>query len=182
MIDTALFKACGASYEDIDTMIQNIARKIAGRKHVEMLDDLISEGWIIVMESIPNFSPERGIKLTTYLWMSVNGGLIRFATKRNKLQQMLTHNDEQMPVVSTENVPHSDVLFNNPYQMQPDTAYEKRECITLWQQLSAEFDNDIQEILEKTPKRADITKRKAISRYRKRKLSKLQASVKLMLT
>ena len=178
-----LFSKFGTTYETIQEMISSIARKIAGNHSSdEYLEELESEGWIIVLETIPEYVPGRGVKLTTFLWMAVNGGMLRYALKRNKRQRIFTGDDAEMHEISTESVPKSGVFNDNPYLMEPDVMYEKAERTRIWREMRDQNEEDIDFLLKKTPKSADQTVRKELSRYRKRKLLRLQASVQCLLS
>lgn len=183
MCNESVFCKYDTSYESINAMITGIALKLVGNHPSdEYLDELLSEGWMIVIETLPGYVPERGNKLTTYLWMAVYGGMIRYIVKKTRRESIMLQNDKTTPVMTTESVPNSGIYEGNPYLMQPDTVYEKLERAAVWEQVCVEHRDDICDILQKTPKHCDLSMRKTVSRNRKRKLSQLQASVKLMLS
>ena len=62
---------------DYINLVRSIARKIK-YKYMPLaeLDELVSYGTIAMMESIPNFDPNRGVKFSTYASYRIFGGII----------------------------------------------------------------------------------------------------------
>ncbi len=173
MIDGNAFQKYGTDYETVLGMLRCIVFKIAGgHRNREYIEDLISEGWLIICELMREYDPERG-KLTTYLWMPVYGALLRYSVKKNHLIRQYDE-EEEKPLISTDNIANSGVFDGNPWMMSPDVVYEKKERVRVYHTVVANHQEEVREYTRKTPKCADLSTRKDISRKRMRAIRKLQ--------
>lgn len=178
MIDGNSFQKFGTDYETVLGMLRCIVFRIAGcRRNREYIEELLSEGWLIICELMHDYDPSRG-KLTTYLWLPVYGALLRYSVKKNHQTQYI---EQDMPAVSTENIANSGVFDGNPWIMSPDVVYEKKERAKVYHQVVAKHQEEVSEYVRKTPKSADFYTRQNISRKRKRAIKTLQNTAQAIL-
>lgn len=171
-MDKDMFELCYTEYEDIQGMIEAVSHRIAGGSlKNERIPDLIAEGWISVLEMVPYFEPDRGIKFTTYIWNHLNGRLLRAAIKMKELDDAEELRDIYC---STDSEPRSCEFEIDPYRMSPDKVYDKTERRRLWQAVKEQETSSVQACLAETPFNADPLTRMHYSRQRRRRMSRLQ--------
>ena len=176
-MDAGIFEHCQTDYETLHSMIRAVAYKLLGRRpDREILDELIAQGWVIVMEMLPKFDPSRGARVTTYLWSQLNGRLMRFALDLRMRREEVSH---AVPNVSTENAFNSGIFDVNPYRMQPDVVFEKTERADAWQYLKSNCEHEIHTYLQAANTKEPLERVHA-SRCRKRQVARLQARLKIL--
>ncbi len=179
-VNADIFERCHTSYEAINTMLRNIASQILGRKGAaEAIQELVSEGWMLVMEMLPDFDPERGGRVTTYLWPQINGRLRRYAVKQAREKNCIVPSDD-IPDRATDCMPVSGIFEACPYRMAPDAVYERTEKARAWASIQDEFHSDISVCLNRCSN-ADSRTRTSVSRIRQRKIDKITARMMLLM-
>lgn len=171
-MDKNMFEICYTEFEDIQGMIEAISCRVAGSSlKRERIRDLIAEGWVYVLEMVPYFEPERGIKFTTYIWNHLNGRLLRAAIRMKELDDTEELRDIYC---STDSELRSCEFEIDPYRMQPDKVYDKTERRRLWQAVKEQETSSVQACLAETPLNADPLTRMHYSRQRRRRIARLQ--------
>lgn len=169
------FELCHTEYEAIQGLIEAICCRIAGHSlKGEQLKDLKAQGWLYVLEMVPQFDPERGIKFTTYIWHHLNGRLLRAAVRMKALADA---EELREGVCSTDNALRSCEFEVDPYRMSPDMVYDKAERKRLWQAVKTKDASSVQACLEETPEHADALTRTQFSRMRRQRIARLQTTM-----
>lgn len=178
-----IFEKCQTDYESIHSLVTVVARAVVGEELGEdILEELIGEGWILAIELMSMYNPERGCKLSTYLWQQLSWRLKRY-------YQMLLRKYDNEPLpddnmnmkLSTEGVPNSNIYEGNPYIMSPDTVYEKMERVEIWTRIKDEYASKVERCLSSTPPNADTSMRTRMSRMKQRELVRLRISVQKLI-
>ena len=75
-----------------------MVKKMAHQWHAEpraSFDDMVSEGNMAVLKAYRNFNPERGVKLSTYVYHSINHALIAYRKENSFLMHCSTHHQKK---------------------------------------------------------------------------------------
>ena len=170
-----IFEHCHTEYEVIQKLIEAVCSRVAGSSlKKERQKDLVSLGWIYVMEMVPLYEPERGIKFTTFIWNHLNGRLLRAAMRMKQHDDMAVLEER---FCSTDTEMYSCEFEVDPYRMSPDKVYDKIERKQLWMSIKEQESSSVQACLAETPVHADAVTRTKLSRMRRQRISRLQTAM-----
>ena len=157
------FHQCGLSYGELDSMLRRIVCKFLGYYQTEeMVDEFVSEGWMIVLEMIDKFDPNLGIKFSSFVWMRLQGHYNRH------LRKLLSLSGEEPDETteSTEDWDECSVFELNPYCQTPERYLECVENLNLWKTLKKVHSDTIRSCMQQAPNASDNRIRKRFSRNR----------------
>ena len=156
----------------VDRVVGYLAR--ASRKSLR--DELYSEAWLCTLEFLPLFEPDRGMKLSTFLWGRILWRLRRYIHECEQLSAQ-SGEEKEIEALSTESAPETMLFEYNPYQSTPDVVYERKENISLWQKLKRMHPDAVDACVSSTHL-ASSTHRANLSKQRKMALPMLQKALK----
>ncbi len=165
----------GVDYHTLSAVIKVVALKVVGsRPEDDLIEDLMSEGWIGVLEELENFDPTRGVKATTYLWDRLYGRLYRHM---RELRRMVTGGGYGRR--STENCVEGSMFEANPYEQTPERVCEFCDNVSMWEKIKHEHRQVISVYMKRTPSNSDERARKQISRTRRRCVMSIREAMDL---
>lgn len=180
-MNSTFFDHCQIDYKTVARLIKSVSVKILGASITEdRLNEMISEGWIVALEAMKTYDPSRGAQASSYIWGSLWHKLRRHCGLMYQNLNMHAHDDCICEQVSTDTIPQSGIFDSNPWGMQPDVMYEKKERLTFWEQIKSMNESGIQCCLACHPKSPTAAERAMAYRRKKRYLDKMQASYQMM--
>lgn len=175
-----IFERCGIQYETVLKLIRSISAQVLGPYLCEdRLQDLISEGWVIALDALQAFDPERGAKASTYLWLQLNSRLRRYHASACERSQRMCGDETVCETFSTDKYPCSGIFDGNPWGMSPDVIYEKKERLKFWDQVKTLNESGVACCLSCAS--GSAAERALAYRRRKRYMDKMQASYQMIL-
>ena len=182
-MEDSIFERCQTDYESIRDLIVVVARAVVGvDPSQDILEEIIGEGWLLAIEMMSVYDPQRGCKLSTYLWQQLTWRLRRYYQMILRKYDNASLPEASTDVkLSTEGVPNSNIYEGNPYVMSPETVYEKMERAEIWTRIKSEYASKVERCLSCAPANADTAMRTRLSRIKHRDLVKLRISVQKMI-
>lgn len=178
-MNNLIFERCEIKYETVLRLIRSVAAHVLGPYlNTERMEELMSEGWVIALESLQAFDPSRGAQATTYLWLQLNSRLRRYHAATCNRYTRVIECEHVCESFSTERLPKSGIFDGNPWAMSPDIMYEKKERLTFWEQVKQNNASGVQCCLNCVS--GSPAERALAYRRRKRYMDKMQASLEMM--
>ena len=171
------FQRCGLSFSALNSMLRAVAINFLGYYRTdELIDEFVSEGWMVLLEMIDKFDPDIGIKFTSFVWPTLLGRFIRHLSKIKP--SCLIYTDE--PDESTEDWDIASIFEVNPYFQTPERFCECVEKLSLWQKLKNVHSDAIHSCMQHSPKNSNMMMRKRFSRNRRNNIMMMQDTLKKM--
>ena len=172
----ARLHAVGLEYTQMNGVIKAISIQILGKNVTDdLIEELVSEGWVYVVESIERFDPLRGTKFTTYIWRALYSRIRRHYIKIIKRDANLMDEFE-----SLESWDEGSIFEANPYSQTPERFCECVESMGMWQQLKQIHGENIRACLRQVPSCAPVSMRKQYSRNRRHHILLMQDTLSKM--
>lgn len=173
-------EALQGTYEGHVFQIHGLVRGMAGRiislfGASEEFDELEAFGRFVAFEAMLDFDVKRGVKVTTYLFPRLWGGMIRHMHKNGRYvcDETLIPNHR-----STEDCHHIGLFETDPYRMSPQEVLEIDEMSKIYDDVSQACGVDLERLAYHGGRHSNANARAQYYRARRKSLQAMQAKVK----